>query len=229
MVPHEITLAGVNAIRRRLAGLRDQGFALALVDAVSEADCASITEAFANITLTGGPAWISNPTPTPDPAAEIGPVAILSGALDRQSLFQIGAAAAAMPVLQLDFGRQEAEIVSGALAWATAQSATFLIAASAPPGQVHPSAPAAEILGAIAEGLAASGIHRFLLTGNDTAATILSRLGETHLTTGAAAGPLRWLHGKHKNAFLVKPGGIGGKDLFLSQIEPHNCLNAAAE
>jgi hypothetical protein len=55
--------------------------------------------------------------------------------------------------------------------------------------------------------------------------------GHAKLPFGLAT-PLKEAAGndsKPKNAFLVKPGGRGRKDLFLSQIGPHNCLNAAAE
>jgi uncharacterized protein YgbK (DUF1537 family) len=230
LVPQDITAAGTLAIRARLSALKDQGIALALVDALNAADCAAIAEAFANITLTAGPAWISNALPNAE-TTDIppGPIAILSGALDRQSLFQIGAAAAAMPVLQLDFTQAEATILANALAWAAPQPGSFLIAASAPPDRVIPGAPAAKILAAIAAGLAASGIQKFILAGNDTAATILHHLGETSLTAGAATGALRWLHGRGQNAYLLKPGGAETKNLYLSQIGPQLRLNAAAE
>jgi uncharacterized protein YgbK (DUF1537 family) len=158
-------------------------------------------------------------------------VAILAGALDRQTLFQIGAAGQAMPVLQLDFTRPASEIVTTALVWAAAHLGlrSYLIAASAPPDKVRAGVPAAEILAEIAAALSANGARRFLLAGNDTAAKILHQLGQTRLTAGGMQGTLRWLHGRDDFGFLVKPGGIGDKNLFLSQIEPQIRLNAAAE
>jgi uncharacterized protein YgbK (DUF1537 family) len=136
-----------------------------------------------------------------------------------------------MPVLQLDFTRPVSEIVTTALVWAAAHWGlrSYLIAASAPPDKVHAGVPAAEILAEIATGLSTNGVRRFLLAGNDTASTILRRLGQTWLTAGGMQGSLRWLHGRDDFRFLVKPGGMGEKNLFLSQIEPQIRLNAAAE
>jgi uncharacterized protein YgbK (DUF1537 family) len=231
LVPYQDVAGGVQAIRRRLAVLKEQGVALALIDAVDIAQCAAVAEACDNLAVTGGPVWMS---PTGTPALTVEPhrdVAILAGALDRQTLFQIGAAGEAMPVLQLDFTRPVNEIAASALAWAAAHShqRSYLIAASAPPDHVRAGIPAAGILADIAAGLAATGTRRFLLAGSDTAATILCRLGQTKLTAGGMQGDLRWLHGQDDFGFLIKPGGTGEKNLFLSQIGPHIRLNAAAE
>jgi uncharacterized protein YgbK (DUF1537 family) len=231
LVPFEDVAGGVAAIRRRLAALKDQGVALALLDAVDEAQCAAVAEACASLAVTGGPAWMSSPGPQTMMVEPHRDVAILAGALDRQTLFQIGAAGDAMPVLQLDFTRPADENVASALVWAAAHRGrrNYLIAASAPPDQVHPGVRAAEILAEIATGLATAGTRRFLLAGNDTASMIIRRLGQTRLTAGGVQGALRWLHGQDDFGFLIKPGGIGEKNLFLSQIEPQIRLNAAAE
>jgi uncharacterized protein YgbK (DUF1537 family) len=116
------------------------------------------------------------------------------------------------------------------VAWAAEHSnrRSYLIAASAPPDQLRADIPAAETLAEIAAGLAASGTRHFLLAGSDTAAMILHRLGQARLTAGGMQGALRWLHGQDDFAFLIKPGGTGEKNLFLSQIEPQIRLNAAA-
>jgi hypothetical protein len=59
LVPYEEVAGGVPAIRRRLAALKDQGVALALIDAVDAAQCNDVAEACAGLTLAGGPAWLS--------------------------------------------------------------------------------------------------------------------------------------------------------------------------
>ena len=62
------------------------------------------------------PAWLAPAATQPEPAAPTGRIAILSGALDRQTLYQLGAARSAMPFLQLDFSNPG--ITESALAWA---------------------------------------------------------------------------------------------------------------
>jgi uncharacterized protein YgbK (DUF1537 family) len=230
LVPYEDVEDRTAAIRRRLTALKDQGVALALIDAVDTRQCAAVREACAGLGVAGGPAWISSTGQQATTAEPHRHVAILAGALDRQTLFQIGAARQAMPALQLSFTRPAAEIVADAVAWAAEHSnrRSYLIAASAPPDQLRADVPAAETLAEIAAGLAASGTRHFLLAGSDTAAMILHRLGQARLTAGGMQGALRWLHGRDDFGFLIKPGGTGEKNLFLSQIEPQIRLNAAA-
>ena len=227
IIPHDIIATGPTAIRRRIAACREQGIALALLDAVDHAQCQAIATALETKLLTAGPAWLSGESQKPEPAAPEGKLAIISGALDRQTLFQLGAARAMIPFLQLDAAAPGT--AATALAWAAGQDAPkFIISASAPPDRLHPQAPVAEILADIAAGLADAGIRRFVITGNDTASVILSRLGVKTLTAGASIAGLRWLSGAGYN-FLLKPAGFGGRDLFLGGIEPQIRLNAAAE
>jgi len=226
IIPHEVIAAGPAAIRARLASCREQGIALALLDAVDPTQCEAVATALASQLLIGGPAWLAGGTQKPEPAAPEGRLAILSGALDRQTLFQLGAARAAMPFLQLDFSG--ADVTASALAWAAAQEENFIIAASVPPDRVNPGTPATAIMAGIAAGLATQGVKRFVLAGNDTASAILDRLAVQSLIAGAASGGLRWLEDQ-KYSFLIKPGAFGGRNLFLDGFEPQIRLNAAAE
>jgi uncharacterized protein YgbK (DUF1537 family) len=227
IITHDIIATGTTAIRRRIAACREQGIALALLDAVDHAQCQAISTALETELLTAGPAWLAGESQKPEPAAPAGKLAIISGALDRQTLFQLGAARAIIPFLQLDVAAPGT--AATALAWAAGQDAPkFIISASAPPDRVHAQAQPAEILADIATGLADAGVRCFVITGNDTASVILSRLGVKTLTAGASAAGLRWLSGAGYN-FLLKPAGFGGRDLFLGGIEPQIRLNAAAE
>ena len=230
VVPHETVAAGAGAIRRKLAACKEQGVALALLDAVDMHQCAAIAEAVAPQALSGGPAWLCPAwpgAPAPESEPPRGPLAILSGALDRQTLFQLGTARHARPFLQLDLTTPDP--VAHALAWARAQGGrAVIIASSAAPGSLRPGAPAAAILADIAAGLADAGVRRFVITGNDTASAILDRLEVRHLEAGAATAGLRWLAGG-KYYFLLKPGGFGGRDLLADEIEPQIRLNATAE
>jgi len=231
IVPLDVVAAGPAAITSRLAALKDQGVSLALIDAVSPADTDNIAAACAGQTLLAGPAWMAPRLQSAEPAAPGGPAAILSGALDRQTLYQLGVAATAMPRLQLDFIRPD--IVAEAVAWAVAQTVgPFIIAASAPPDRLHPGAPAAALLGEIARGLRAAGVTRFVTTGGETAAAVITALGLKTLTAGAAFGPFRWLE-VGGISLLLKPGNTGERDfftdLFAAGFGPQLRLNAAAE
>jgi uncharacterized protein YgbK (DUF1537 family) len=231
IVAHETVAAGAPAIRRKLAAFKEQGAALALLDAVDIAQCAAIAAAVESQPLSGGPAWLCPAEAGHDAVPPGGALAILSGALDRQTLYQLGAARHALPFLQLDLAAPNPAVQ--ALAWAQTQiqaqdGQPFIITASATPGQLHPSLPVAAILADIAAGLAAAGVRRFVLTGNDTASAILDRLNVRTLKTGAPTAGLRWLSGANHH-FLLKPGGFGGRDLFLDGFEPQIRLNAPVE
>jgi uncharacterized protein YgbK (DUF1537 family) len=226
VIAHHVVASGPAAIRRAVAAAREQGAALALLDAVDARECAAIATALRGQLLLGGPAWLAGESAEPEPESPTGKLAILSGALDRQTLYQLGAARAAMPFLQL-YSFSPADTGS-ALAWAAAQTQHFVISASAPPDRLDPRANAGATLADIAAGLEAAGTRRFVIAGNDTAAAILARLGVRNLTAGAAESGLRWVGANHTH-FLLKPGGWGEKNLFLGEFGPQIRLNATAE
>jgi uncharacterized protein YgbK (DUF1537 family) len=194
---------------------------------VLPAECDAVAKAFASQKLIGGPAWVSPRAIPAEPAPPAGRTVILSGALDRQSLFQISTASRVFPLLQLDF--DNLDLIASTLAWAAEHAGSpCIISASATPDRLHKTANVQDLLGAIAQGLVAAGTGRLVIAGSDTAAAIIAALGLTRLTAGAACGELRWLECKNI-AILIKPGGIGGRDLFLDHFEPQIRLNAAAE
>lgn len=228
LVAREVVVAGAGALRKAVTRLKEQGRTLVLIDAVEEADCAIVTAALAGQPLCGGGAWLAARPHAAEAAAAPaeGPLAILSGALDRETVLQVGTARAEVPVFDLDFAAEDP--ADAALRWAARQTGErFLISSSMPPDRMMPGAPAAAILGRIAAGLADAGVRRFLLTGGETAAAVLAASRVTGLTVGAAFGPLRWLHGASAT-YCIKPRGVGGKNLFLPEFEPQIRLNEPA-
>jgi uncharacterized protein YgbK (DUF1537 family) len=229
LIAHDIVAAGPAAIRARLTAAREQGVAMALVDAVDAVPQGAIREALSAQPLIGGPAWLLPEIPgaeNPQPATRAARTAILSGALDRQTLFQLGAAMQRLPLLRLDPADPDAQ--PAARAWAAAQTTqTIIISTSAPPDRLAPGSSTA-LLAAIAADLAEAGCRHFVLNGNDTASAVLARFGITMLNTGAPTAGLRWLHAGCYS-FLPKPGGFGGRDLFLDGFAPQIRLNEAAE
>ncbi len=258
IVAYPIIAAGAQAIRLELTAMKERGIRLALLDAVDEDQCSVIAQAVARQPILAGPAWLcpawlcparlcpaglepqsepqSEPYSEPHSLGEaaspaLGPLAMLSGALDRQTLVQTAAARLSMPVMDLDSSNPNpAEQVAQALEFARPffGKTPFLITSSAPPDKIRADFPATEMLAAIARALHGAGIRNFLLNGNDTAAAILREFGLTRLTAGAAFAGLRWLHGQDSR-FLIKPGGFGAKNLFLYDFEPQTRLNEPAE
>lgn len=232
VVGHEIVAAGAAAIRAQCGRLKEQGKVLALIDAISEADCAEVAAAMAGMKLAGGAAGLARPdAPGALPAALAmpgGPVAILSGALDRQSIFQIGAARAVLAVHDVDFA--SADPVAAALAWAAEHAAApaFIITSTVPPDRVTQGAKAAAVLGQIAAGLAGLGVARFVLAGGETAACARAALGVKRLQTCLQTSQFLWLRDE-KFVISIKPPRAGGKTLFLSEFEPQLSLNDIAE
>jgi len=230
VLPHERIAAGPAAVRAELTAMKEQGVRLALLDAVDEEQCGVIAEALARLPVIAGPAWISPGSETPEtPVSVTGTVAILSGALHRQSLMQTATARAAMPVLDLDLSMPPAAAATAALAWARGHfGGIFTITTAAPPDKIRAGTPAAETLAVVAEALAGAGIRNFVLSGNHTAAVVLKRLGITQLTAGAPFAGLRWLQNGDFN-LLLKPGSYGSKNLFLYDFAPQSRLNEPAE
>ncbi|HTQ71091.1 MAG TPA: nucleotide-binding domain containing protein [Acidocella sp.] len=227
IIPYEAVEAGGTVLARRISATREQGASLALLDAVDEAQCAALAPVLAAQLCTGGPAWAANlapPLALPEPPG--GRVAILSGALDRQTLFQLATAREKLPLRQID---PQAPDIEGALTWAAAQERNFIISTSAPPDMRGPATTlAADALAEIAASLAAQNLRHFAITGNDTASIILHRLGTRMLTVGGEWEELPWLSsGDYK--FLLKPGGFGGQHLLLDGFGPQIRLNDAAE
>ncbi|OYV35856.1 MAG: hypothetical protein B7Z81_08185 [Acidocella sp. 20-61-6] len=228
LVTHEIVAAGAAAIRRQCSGLKEQGKSLVLIDAINEDDCSAIFNAVGNYALIGGAAWLSEQAHAAAPSQPAGPIAILSGALDRQTIFQIGAARCVLPVFDLEVRAPRAAEV--ALEWTADKigKTAFIISSSVPPDKIAEGAPVAEMFGDIARGLVANGVQRMVIAGSETAQAVLLALGITRLQSGANLGPLVWLENETLS-ICVKPGGIGAKGIFLTEFEPQICRNGASE
>jgi uncharacterized protein YgbK (DUF1537 family) len=227
LVAHETVAAGPPAIKKRCAALKEQGRTLALVDAIDDDVCAKLAAACTGFPLLGGSAWLAARGDAPAAAQPDGPLAILSGALDRQTVFQLGAARLAMPVHDLDFARGDP--AGDALSWAERHiGEPIMIASTASPDRVTAGAPAAAVLGEVAKGLVAAGVRRLVITGDATARAVISALAIGNVTVGAAFGPLTWLQAGNF-AISIKPSGAGTKNLFLSEFGPQIRLNATAE
>ncbi|HQT65077.1 MAG: hypothetical protein B7Z75_01215 [Acidocella sp. 20-57-95] len=228
LVAHDIVAGGTAAIRRHCSALKEQGKSLALIDCINDDDASAIAQAVAGMTLIGGAAWLAEPVYAAAPPPPAGQIAILSSANDRQSIFQLGAARAVLPALELDVTAPEAS--ANALAWAAnaAGSLPFMIATAALPGRDVADGPVADVFGRIASGLADLGVRRLVLCGDVCTQAVLAALGIKRLTRGADCGPLAWLQ-NNLFSICIKPTGIGPKNLFLTSFEPQLSRNETSE
>ncbi|WP_338665483.1 3-oxo-tetronate kinase [Pararoseomonas sp. SCSIO 73927] len=243
LVPVAVAEAGPAAIRRALTGLKESGRRYAVLDALTEAHLLAIAEAVAGQALILGSTGIAPglaarlrgdaPRLPPAPPPQ-GRAAVLSGALTRATLAQIGFARDRMPTLELDplAAPDAAALARQALDWAAEQPPEWplLIAASAPPDRVAAlqarlgTAAGALVENALAEtaaGLAAAGVGRMMVAGNATAAAALARLEVRALRVGAEIDPgVHWSFAEAPGLHLaLKPGSSGSLDVFLKAFD----------
>ena len=218
LVPAGVVHEGPDAIRSRYDGLRQDGVALAVVDAISDADLLRIGEASWDLPLvTGGSgvamglpaAWRARGLLAPgDGAATLPPVpglrAVVSGSCSVATVGQVAAAIeAGVPAFRVDPLRlADGEDVAGAaLAWATPLLATgpVLVYATAEPdavraaqdriGRDRAGALVEAALAAVARGLVDRGVARLVVAGGETSGAVVNALGVRTLRIGPQIAP----------------------------------------
>lgn len=206
LVPHGVVRAGASAIRAALAGQREQGRRIAVIDALDEEDLRTLGTALGGqAAVLGSPALapflVAGIGPPASLPARAGPAAILAGATSRTALFQAGSARDRLP---------HAALSAETLAWALPQLGDTPVLITPPPGP-EPAAAFAELAVALVQ----HGVHRLLVTGMETVPAVVAALGVTRLTPGPDG---LWLNAERAGAPLVlalTDGDAGGRDLFL--------------
>lgn len=165
-----------------------------------------------------------------------GPAAILAGSCSRATQAQIAYVRGRLPVYDLD---QDAvddpqRGVAGALAWAdgTLGERPIVIVASADPvcveaNQRRYGARAAGervegMLAAIARGLRARGVARFVVAGGETSGAVVGGLQVDALRIGAQIDPgVPWTATLDESpiALALKSGNFGGEDFFVRALD----------
>jgi len=226
----EATVArGAAAIRDSFAALRKDGFAHAIVDAIEDRDLEAIGEAAAEFKLITGGSGIALGLPenfrrrgllsgadVDSLPAISGAAAVLSGSCSPATLAQVAHMRERAPVFTIDpiAAAETGEVAQHALAWARPLlgEQPILISATAPPEKV------AEALAAIASGLAAAGVRRFVVAGGETAGAVVQALGVNGLRIGRQIDPgVPWTAslGDPPLALALKSGNFGAPDFFL--------------
>ena len=245
LVPAAIVSRGAAAIRGAFAELRRRGFAHAIVDAIEDRDLEAIGEAAADFKLITGGSGIALGLPenfrrrglldggAADSLPAIsGAAAVLSGSCSTATLAQVAYMKERAPAFTIDpiAVAEGGDVAQQALAWAKPLlgEQPILISATAPPekvaeaqsrlGRERAGAVVEESLAAIARGLAAAGVRRFVVAGGETAGAVVQALGVTGLRIGRQIDPgVPWTAslGEPALALALKSGNFGAPDFFL--------------
>ena len=214
LVDHAVVARGEAAIRSRIAELKSQGIAIAIVDAVSDEDLHRLGPALngmALVTAGSGVAiglprnWGISASPQ---AAKLPPVgghaAIVSGSCSTATLVQVkafrdsGGAALALDPLELADGD---ETLRKAIAWAEKRlpDGPALVYSSADPDSVRAVQARLGVAGAgalvertlagIARGLVERGVRRLVVAGGETSGAVVQALGVEKLRIGPQIDP----------------------------------------
>ncbi|PXW97462.1 uncharacterized protein YgbK (DUF1537 family) [Sphaerotilus hippei] len=223
LIDHTVVAQGEAAIRARIAELKSQGVAMAIVDAVSNADLLRLAPALKDLPLLTAGSGVAIGLPgnfglTPSPqTAELPPArgrrAIVSGSCSVATNGQVadfiarGGQALALNPLRMAAGEP---VAAEALAWAAGQlagapAAPVLIYSTAEPeavraiqgrlGVEEAGAMVERGIAAIAKGLVEQGVGQLLVAGGETSGACVQALGIAQLHIGAQIDPgVPWCH-----------------------------------
>ncbi len=238
---------GVEAVRSRIAELRGQGVALAIADALSDADLYTLGAACADLPLLTGGSGLALGLPENFrragklrdlDAASLPKVAggevVLAGSASLATNAQVDAwLEAERPAWRIDplaLAAGEA-VVEQALAFAREQQGAVLIYATSTPEEVkavqrqlgaeHAGALVENALGEIARGLRDSGVRRFVVAGGETSGAVVKALDVRLLQIGAQIDPgvpATVSSGGEPLALALKSGNFGGRDFFAKAL-----------
>ena len=248
LISYEIVRRGADAIRQALSASRTEGNRHVIVDAIDDEHLMSIGEACEDLTLITGGSGVALGLPenfrrtgllADRPADQLSPVAgtsaVLSGSCSAATQRQVAQMAQQRPSFAIDplaLAKGE-DVVTRALDWATPKLADGppLIYATAPPEKVRAAqdklgrdragALVESAMAAIAEGLAAAGVRRFVVAGGETAGAVVQALGVTGLRIGPQIDPgVPWTESiSHPvYALALKSGNFGSDDFFLKAL-----------
>ena len=245
LVQQKSVAQGAAAIREAFAALRKDGFTHAIVDAVADRDLEAIGEAAADFKLITGGSGIAIGLPenfhrrgllsggAADSLPAIpGAAAVLSGSCSTATMAHVAYMKERVPCFTINpiAAAESGDVADQALAWARPLlgDRPVLISATAPPekvaevqqllGRERAGALVEDTLAAIARGLAAAGVRRFVVAGGETAGAVVQALGVTGLRIGRQIDPgVPWTAslGQPALALALKSGNFGAPDFFL--------------
>lgn len=247
LLRYDSVAQGVDAVRAKIAELRQKGVAMAIADALSDADLYTLGAACADLPLLTGGSGLALGLPENFrragklrdlDAASLPPVAggevVLAGSASAATNAQVDAwLEAERPALRVDPLALAAgePVVAQALAFVQAQQDSVLIYATSTPEQVkavqrqlgveRAGALVESALGEIARGLRDQGVRRFVVAGGETSGAVVKALGVRLLQIGAQIDPgvpATVSSGGEPLALALKSGNFGGRDFFSKAL-----------
>ena len=230
LIDYATVAQGAEAIGRRIAQLRGEGVAIAIVDAVSNDDLLRLGPALAAMPLVTAGSGVAIGLPAnfglaPSSTASALPAAgglqaVVSGSCSLATNRQVAAfIAAGRPALALDPLQLAAggEVVDQALAWAEPRlpQGPVLVYSTAEPAAVkavqgrlgveEAGAMVERALAAVARGLVERGVRQLVVAGGETSGACVQALGIAQLQIGGQIDPgVPWCH-----AASAAAGGAG--------------------
>jgi uncharacterized protein YgbK (DUF1537 family) len=215
LIGHRAVRRGVDAIRERMAELRREGVAMAIVDAAADDELLTLGRAFAELPLLVGGSGLAIGLPAAfglapgdqatllPPAA--GACAIVSGscsaASNAQTAHYLGQGGQGFAVDPLRIASGD-DVVAEALAWAgprIGRQQPLLVYATAEPGAVQAVQQALGVeragllveqaLSAIARALVERGVRQLVVAGGETSGACVQALGIERLRIGRPIDP----------------------------------------
>ncbi len=242
LIRYDTIIQGFEAIRQRIAKLRDLGVRLVVTDTISNRDLLTLGESISDLKLvTGGsglalglhPDSVNTPS-TLEFSIPAGKRAILAGSCSKATLAQIEHAKREYPSFLLrpfDLHYDFAGALNHALSWAREhlnQGKTVLIYSSGNPVEVslaqtqlglqHASELVEQALSELASYLAEEGVRQFIVAGGETSGAVVNALKIRALRIGKEIAPgIPWtlgLGGPHPVALALKSGNFGATNFL---------------
>ncbi len=244
LIDHRAVAQGAAAIGARIAELKAQGVAIAIVDAVSNDDLLRLAPALKDMALVTAGSGVAIGLPAnwglaPSSAAGRLPAAtglraIVSGSCSQATQRQVahfiaqGGAALALDPLALAADPQAG--VQRAIDWAGARIAQgpVLVCSTADPatvravqselGVAQAGALVEQALAAIARALVEGGVRQLVVAGGETSGAVVQALGVRQMQIGAQIDPgVPWANaqcGAGPLHLALKSGNFGADDFF---------------
>jgi uncharacterized protein YgbK (DUF1537 family) len=248
LLRYDAVSGGVAAVQKRIAELRADGVAMAVADALSDADLYTLGSACADLPLLTGGSGLALGLPENFRRAgklrdfdvsELPQVAggevVLAGSASVATNGQVAAwLQAGRPAYRIDPLALAAgkPVVSEALAFARDATQTVLIYATSAPDEVkavqqqlgveRAGTMVEEALGEIASGLREAGVRRFVVAGGETSGAVVQALGVQLLQIGAQIDPgvpATISSTAEPLALALKSGNFGGRDFFAKALK----------
>jgi uncharacterized protein YgbK (DUF1537 family) len=249
LIAYDVIAKGPQAVRDRIALLRNDGVRMAIADAVSDADLHVLGEACSGLLLITGGSGIALGLPNNFRAANLltevghasvlpkieGKSVVLAGSASKATNEQVAEWRATKPSFRIDplaLSRGE-PVVEQAVEFASKHAdEPVLIYATSTPDEVKAVQKelgvekaghlVEQALASIASRLRDAGVRKFVVAGGETSGGVVQALGVKSLRIGAQIDPgvpATQSIGEEPLALALKSGNFGTRDFFVKALK----------